>query len=250
MTLNFPSDFRSSLEFRRLQSALPESPRCVATDLFVTVFQAFMGAMAEGGEPGRLKAADREILVSDLEQTGKIGAGGETVLSALISPVKLLVLDGDDLLCPMFERCNRQTNGGGAMQSMGGRAAAYSKRLGKLEKNTLSDSLTIPPEILVDDNQVPLDSDTVNRIRKLITRCDLALKKPFRSGGSFTAELVANALAVTKNQTDEDIETICKTLVKHRASANNSGHPALIGMNTEKLLPKFGEMKSILGEPA
>lgn len=249
MTINFPTGFRESLEFKRLLGVLLSDPinstraQCVATDIFFSVFQTLYNSMTEGGQPGMLSASDQPILVSELTASGE---NGEFVLQQLIGTAKLLVVNDDGLFCPMFERYNKPGGGNSRMQSMGGKAVAFDKRVKKVTENLLAEGLRIPGTVLQDTTGQPLDAARTGRMQNLVVRCDLALCKQIHGGKDYTAELVQNALGVIDAFTDEQIQAIIKLIVKHRATGKFSGHAALIGMTTEKLLPRFSEMKQTL----
>lgn len=250
MTINFPTGFRESLEFKRLLAAIQSAKghsnngcaQALVTDIFFSVFQTLYNSMTEGGQPGQLSLSDRPILISEIASSGE---NGEFVLQQLVGTAKLLVQNDDGFFCPMFERYNKPgTNT--RMQSMGGKQVAFDKRVKKVEAALMGDALKIPAAILIDATGAPLDGVRVKRLQNLIVRCDLALSKQIHAAKDYTAELVQNALPIIDSLSDDQISAINKLVIKHRATEQFSGHPALIGLTTEKLLPRFSEMKQTL----
>lgn len=252
MTINFPTGFRESLEFKRLLAALSSNPassgraQCIATDIFFSVFQTLYNSMTEGGQPGQLSTSDQPILISEIAASGE---NGEYVLQQLVGTAKLLVQNDDGFFCPMFERYNKPGGGNTRMQSEGGKKVAFDKRVKKVQDSMMGEALKIPAAILTETTDAggqPLDAAKLKRIQSLIVRCDLALGKQIHAAKDYTAELIANALLVVEVLTDGEIAAIMNLVIKHRATKQFSGHPALIGLTTEKLLPRFMEMKQTL----
>lgn len=242
MTISFPKGFRESLEFRRLLS-MSGMTRAIATDVFVGVFETLAAASSEGGEVGLLLATDLPILTNVIGQQG-IEAGA--VVAFMADRCGFLLREGDNFRCPMFERNNRNSPLTGSMQSRGGKASAFQKRVKIVEQRSMGEVLAISGEFLVDASGQPLSKDVCERMHRLVVRCDLALGKRAHQPKEFTPELIQNAVTVVMAMTDDEIDKIIDLVIDNRPSQSAAGHPALQGMDTEKLIPRLNEIRVAL----
>lgn len=240
-TLKFPIDLEQLPPTRKLRELFGLERALL---VWWVLFQELKYRAQEGGLVGRIPKADRGGLESAIEErmgpgrvNGDGGAPPPGWLAALLES-KLLVEDGDDYVCHRFAVLHGgEEPGGRTMSQRGGDMRSFTMKMRRLdESGAFQQSLHIADTKLVDEAGQPLDPDLVKRVTRLVVACDNALFKPTRPPMQFTEGLVQEALRVARRHTDAEVDYVVKTVARHRH------HPALNGLTTERLLPRFEEV--------
>jgi hypothetical protein len=234
-------DFQSMPAFRRLQSvfsverqmtteAARRAALCVWVELFIQ-----LGYQVRDGN-GRYGSIHR----------GELTFGEhDWIVDRLIEPCKILsVQDGEWLTCASFAELNTGLRIENRTQHQrGADMRAFQLRMRSADEKTNQQLLHIPSEIMVDEGGVPMDSQTVNRVRFVIVSFDNALFLSERPAWNYNRTIVQLALAKVREVENEPEESFrgrvietCRRLVLKR------GHAALNGMVTERLLTNWTEI--------
>lgn len=242
--LKLPIDLPQLPPFRQLKGVLGWER---ALGVWFVLWQELGYRCQEGGSPGRLLAGDvpglkgaLEIFEAAVPLTPDPSPRGEgnrvdEIFGELVK-CRLLVADGEDWVCPRFALLHGEAHLARSQAQRGGDMKAYLARQKRAEGEVFKQSCLIPEARLVDGEGQPLEADLVKRLMRLIVACDNALFKGTRPHYLFTEGLIADALEVLRKYSEEEVDLVLRTVVKHR------NHPALGGMSAEKLLPKFGEI--------
>ena len=241
-----PPDLLQLPPFGQLSSALGGKPKAVMA--WWVLFCQLNYLEQEGSPCGRVPEQDIEQFKKTVNEMG-VEAGVQSPQSMVPSPesdgktlydlfigVKLLKMDGPDIVCPRYQALNSGDRFGKSLSSIGGSMKAFRKKQGKLDAEAMQQSLNILESKFVDEDGVALLPDLVQRVTRLIIACDHALYKSSRPPFGFTEGLIQTALGIVRAKTDEEIDYVCEQVALHRA------HPRLAGLTTERLLPQFGDM--------
>lgn len=201
------------------------------------LWQQFAYRVQEGATAGRLPESERETLIgawAPVVPTDAADGYLDKLVTFMVDDMKLLILDGGDMVCQRFAALYGNTSAFGmSREAKGGVIKAYNAKNRKAEESMLELGLMIKPEKYKDGDNNPLTSHEIERVNWLIIRCDNALDKPERPAFGFDGALIANAAAVIRKFNDEQIKAVTKEIRLHRA------HPLIAGMTTERLLPQF-----------
>lgn len=236
-SIKMPPDLMQLPQFRQLCDSLGDAREALMA--WWLLFQQLKYLAQEGGPVGRILQGDVEPFKRTLAQLGKENGCGhrtEQPLFDILVEVRLLKSDGPDWVCPRFQVLNAGDRFGKGMASMGGNMKAYKHRQERAGADAAQQSLAIHEAKYVDEEGVPLPSELVQRVTRLIISCDNALFKPSRPPILFTEGLIQQALAICRKYNDPQIEALCELVAKNRE------HPRLMDLTTERLLPQFGEL--------
>jgi hypothetical protein len=243
--LKLPIDLPHLPASRRMKELLGDDAKVVYA--WFILFQELKYRCQEGGAAGSLSKAEwasvLPLLSPDRSESGREPAGDPErgryleKLGRLLIESRVLVEDGEEIRCPRFAALHGgDLLGDRTMAQRGGDMRAFSIRMKRLnEGGAFQLGLHISDRKMVDEEGRPLEADTCKRVTRLIVACDNALFKSERPPLHFTEGLIQDALAVTRHYTDEEIDHVLRTIAKNRS------RPVLIGMSTEKLLPRFAE---------
>lgn len=236
--MKVPIDLTQLPQFRLLREKLGRAE--LAMLAWFTLWQELSYRLQDGGEAGRLRSEDAPGVEQAMESAFRdIGLGEHGMLEKMVA-ARLLVRDGEDYVCPRFAVLHAGSAGRSQAQR-GGDMRAYALRQRKAQGEAFQQSLLIPASRLVDAEGKPLSAEMVKRVTRLVVACDNALFKGARPSYGYTEGLIQDALRVLGRFTDEEIDAMCRTVALKRT------HPALNGMNAEKLLPGFAEVAGRLG---
>ena len=230
--IKLPIDLDKLPPFRVLRSALGAER---ALFVWFVLWQELAYRAQEGGCPGRLPKVETASFLAALEPVEADAQKREQLLN-LAFHSRLLVLDGEDYVCPRFAVLHGDMGQQRTQAQRGGDMRAYKQRMKKAGGAAFQQSLLISESKLVDEEGQPLAAEEVQRVTRLIVACDNALYKDPRPSFGFTEGLIQDARAVLKRFTDEQIDFVCNQVALHR------NHPALNGLTAEKLLPMFGDI--------
>jgi hypothetical protein len=230
-SVKMPIDLVQLPPFRQLRELLGGPER--ALFVWFILWQELGYRMQEGVSPGRLPGADLPLFLDALTPGGPApGMEPKAIFQHLLT-VRLLRQDGEDYVCPRFALLHGDAGQNRTLAQRGGDMRAFQQRMKKAQGAAFQQSLLIHESKLVDGEGQPLPAEEVKRVMRLIVACDNALFREARPPFGFTEGLIQSALAILQRFTDEEIDCVCRTVALHRH------HPALSGLNTEKLLPMF-----------
>jgi hypothetical protein len=229
--LKLPIDLPRVLPFRQLQAALGFAR---SLSVWFLLYQDLAYRMREGQPPGRMPLAEQGQFVALLQDIEPEAAAREGVFQALLD-ARVLRVDGGQYVCDRFIAAHaggEQTPSGVAR--LGGLMRGFQSKQRRLQSQAFQQSLNILPDKFKDEAGEPLSPELVDRVTRLIITCDNALGKPTRPASGFTEGLIQSAVQVANRFDDDQIDHICRQVVFHR------GHPRIVGLTTERLLPAFG----------
>lgn len=236
-TAQFPIDFKETPQFRRMENLFGAVN---ATFIFAMLWRDLGYKAKEGTLPGLLPKDDAPLFVDSLTPVETDNEKRSRLFNALVDPVKLLVKDGDNFVCPLFANLNASMRNGPKMQSLGGNIRAFNLGMKRAEATAFQQALLLDSEKFVDADEQPLDADAAKRVVRLVLGCDNALFKGERPQWAFSKTMIQSAASVVRMLSDDEIDSILRTIALHR------GHVVLNGMTAEKLIPQFKETYSKL----
>jgi hypothetical protein len=236
--IKMPIDLLQLPPFRQLRVALGSPER--ALFIWFTLWQELGYLAQEGSTSGRLPAAHVPVVLNAFEPVERDPEKCRAILAELIAS-RLLRQDGEDYVCPRFAVMHGDMTRQRSQAQRGGDMRAFKLRMNRAEGQAFQQSLLIDEGMLVDGEGQPLPPETVKRVTRLIVACDNALFHEVRSQFGYTEGLIQSALMVLNRFTDEEIDSVCRTVALRRH------HPALNGLTAEKLLPRFADIAQKLG---
>jgi len=185
----------------------------------------------EGNLIGRLPG---EALAGFQNALTDQGLPGEGTLASMVA-CKLLAPEADGYYCARFALLNRDLSGA-KREAVGGNMKKFYGDQKRLGGRVVQQVLSISGTKFVDKDGNPLSSEETEKVTRLIISCDNALFKGERPSPGFTEALIQDALVVSRQLTDDEIDCILRAVALKRA------HPFLAGMTAERLLPQFRDM--------
>lgn len=200
------------------------------------LFQELLYRLEDGGAVGRIPVTEIPVFMRAFERVAP-DAEAQQKLYGRFNEVRLLQVQGDDVVCPRFMSLHGGVSAGPrSAPQTGGDMKAFNSKVKRATNQIFQQTLAIPESILVDADKEPLPPETITRLTRLVVVCDNALFKPQRPTVGYTEALIQSGLRVLKKYSDEEIDHVARTVVKNR------NHPMFNGINTEKLLEMFGEI--------
>ncbi len=239
--IKLPVDLEQLPPFRQLCHALGNASK--ALHVWFSIWKELFYRMQEGAAPGRILRAegdgfiDRTLMGLRLDTAAVLPEVRQQVLEAMFKP------DGEDLVCLRFIALHGGVSlAPRSMAQRGGDMRAFNMRMKSqaTAEAAFQQALNISEHKFVDEAGAPLEAELTRRVTRLIIACDNALFRPMRQAFGYTEGLIQSALRVARRHSDEEIDLICRSVAGHR------GHPALNGMNTEKLLEVFSDIAGAL----
>jgi hypothetical protein len=247
--LHIPIDFELGDGVRRLALKVNSPDRALAI-----AFRLWSdwGRVAREWRPldfaspeGSARNWDAEPLCHILEQYCQWGRqpgepAGELIPACLSAGILTIQRRGDieGLVLANFWRCNEHLSPDHkTMQQRGGRAKAAMARMREAE------NLAVQQVRLFEVHQgdLPLVSEgdasqeELKRATALVMRLDVACDLPQRHTNDFGGQLMKDALVVVRAYTFEDVDCVCRFLLRHADNPEIVREPALI-------LPCFGDL--------
>lgn len=226
-----PSDLPLLSQFRDLVAAM--GCRSKAFHIWYLVWQELFFRVQDGLPCGRLPVSGVPSLLRSLAEVEPDEIKCRDIFdNAIVKASRLLILQGDDYVCPRFIVLNAYI-GKPSLASQGGSRKNFLARQRNIDEGSVGQGLLIPQSLFVDESGNPLTGEESRRIVRLIRSCDNALFQPERPPVGFSEGLIQQARLVLKQLDDEEINQVCNLVSKKR------GHSILEGLVTEKWLSEF-----------
>ena len=232
MEVKLPIGVRNLQPFRLLQEHFKGSAGDTLL-IWYLLFQELLYRTEDGGPVGRVPVTEIPVFFTAFEDVAA-GAKAQATLYQKLVEVKLLQVQGEDMVCPRFMSLHGGVSAASRTPGQtGGDMKAFNHKQKRSQEALFQQTLGIPPSVLVDGENNPLAPDTVVRLTRLIVACDNALFKPQRPIVGYTEEVIQLGLNVLIKYSDEEIDYVARLVVKNR------GDLMFNGINAEKLLAMF-----------
>lgn len=234
--LALPIDLPQLPQFRQLKAHLKGDAGSALLAWYV-LWQQLAYRAQDGTPAGRLPGSDVATVVDALEDLHGAVTDRRALFDFFESPMKLLIRDGEDYVCPRFAGLNSHLSPvARSREQRGGDMKAFVHHQKKLEDGALELGLAVDGSKFKDKDGQPIMPEEARRAWWLISTCDNALFKPARPPYGFTEALIGDAVDVVRRHGDESIRSVARRLVENRV------HPFVSGLTTERLLPQFGSI--------
>ena len=152
----------------------------------------------------------------------------------LVDPVRLLRSEGADYFCEKFNSLHPHlAQSFEAFHLRGAAMSAYVRQQRKAPAEAAQLDLLLPDQLFTTAEGEVMDRESKQKTIMVIRAVDNALGARDRPQHAFGQGLVHDAWAALQSMGDEQVDMVCRHIVRHRQ------HPLIRGATAERLMPQL-----------